>query len=196
MATDWAAEVDFLLGLSDEDLGLRFYAWWATAQAEKLGVSQDQITPENAEHLRLRALSLDTDNEDLAGLERALQVCAKGDLARGGRMFRQHLLRQAMAIATIDEAKTGRRRQRAVAQRPRTDALRALILEIVQRKPAITLSELIAELRLQEHGPVIETVNDSEACVEWTDKKHRAKSTSFAALSVRLSRAKNFLRLR
>jgi hypothetical protein len=195
-APDWAAEADFLLGLSDKDLGLRLYALWAVAQAEKLGISEDQISAEIAEDLRLRALRLDTDSEDLAGLEKALHLCAKGDSTRGGRMFRKHLHRQAMGIATLDEAKTGRRRQRALAQKPRTDALQAVILDVVRRKPAIQCNELIAQLRLQEHRGVIEAINEAEACIEWTDKKRRAKSTALSALPARLSRARKILRSR
>ncbi len=111
------------LSLPDDQLGLHLYAWWAVAQAEKMGITRDQLTPEIAERLRGKVLSLDTDNEDLAGLEKALRVIALGDPARGGKMFRMHMERQVITLAAFDEAKTGRRRQRANAKRDRTDPL-------------------------------------------------------------------------
>jgi hypothetical protein len=132
-----------LLVLRDDQLGLYAYKWWAFAQAEKLGVSED-ITPEIDERLRLKLLSLDTDSEDHVGLAKALQLVAQGELARGGKMFRNHMQRQAATIAAFDEAKTGRRRQRANARKPRQDALGELITGIMQRKPEITVEGLLA----------------------------------------------------
>jgi hypothetical protein len=185
-----------LLSLPDSQLGLHAYAWWAVAQAEKLGISQDQLTPEIAERLRIRLLSLDTDNEDLAGLEKALQVIARGDPARGGSMFRRHMQRQAINIALRDEIKTGRRKQQANAKKPRTRALQAMILEIMKHQPAITSNQLLAELRKHEQGEVIYTINDAERIIEWEDKNGRARSTPFSALKDLMSRARKNLRSR
>src|SRR5438132_12172992 len=102
-----------LLSLPDDQLGRHFYAKWAVLLAEKRRISQDQLTPEIAEGLRLMTLGLDIDDEDLAGVEKALQVIAGGDLVRGGKLLRMHIKRKAITFAALDEAKTGRRRQRA-----------------------------------------------------------------------------------
>jgi hypothetical protein len=110
---------------------------------------------------------LDTDNEDLAGLEKALQVVANGDFARGGRMFRDHMQRWAATIAAFDEAKTGRRRQRAHPKMHRQNKLGELIIKIIQRKPALTVNGLIAELRKEERRGVVEQINDDEKSIEW-----------------------------
>jgi hypothetical protein len=183
-----------LLDLPDNQLGLHFYAWWVVAQAEKLGISQDQLDPELAERLRLKALCLDTDNEDLAGLERALQVIATGDLVRGGRMFREHMQRQTLTVGAFDEAKTGRRRQRANAKKPRRDALQTLIVEIVKRHPGFTRDQVLAEMRKQEHGGVIETITDG--LIEWHDDGGRIGEAPVSGLKDRVSRARKFLRSR
>ena len=182
------------LSLPDNQLGLYAYAWWVFAQAEKFGISQDQLTPEIAERLRIELLGLDTDNEDPASLEKALQVIARGDLARGGSMFRRHMQRQTINTAMQDETKTGRKRQPANAKKPRTRALQALILEIMNHRPAMTRNQLLAELRKHEKGEVIYTINDAERIIEWEDKNGRVQSTQFSALKDRMSRARKNLR--
>jgi hypothetical protein len=182
------------LSLPDNQLGLYAYAWWVFAQAEKFGISQDQLTPEIAERLRIELLGLDTDNEDPASLEKALQVIARGDLARGGSMFRRHMQRQTINAAMQDETKTGRKRQPANAKKPRTRALQALILEIMNHRPAMTRNQLLAELRKHEKGEVIYTINDAERIIEWEDKNGRVQSTQFSALKDRMSRARKNLR--
>src|SRR5206468_1245493 len=152
-----------------------FYEWWAVAQSEKVGIPQHQLTTEIAERLRLKALGLDNDNEDLAGVKKAAQVIARGDLARGGRMIRKYMERQTMMLAALDEAKTGRRKQRANAKKSRTDALQSLILEAMRCNQAITTDQLIAELRKHEHEGVIESIIDEE--IEWLDINGRVKTT-------------------
>jgi hypothetical protein len=178
----------------DNQLGLYAYAWWVFAQADKFGISQDQLTPEIAERLRIELLGLDTDNDDPASLEKALQVIARGDLARGGSMFRRHMQRQTINATMQDETKTGRKRQPANAKKPRTRALQALILEIMNHRPAMTRNQLLAELRKHEKGEVIYTINDAERIIEWEDKNGRVQSTQFSALKDRMSRARKNLR--
>src|SRR5262249_53122530 len=154
----------------------------------------------------VKALSLDTISEDYAGLEKALQLVAGavggGDLARGGQMFRQCMRRMARNVALVDEAKTGRRRQKVIASRPRPDDLNSLIFEIVkQRGGSISEAALLDELREHVGHGVIETINDEEKTIEWLDRAGRAKDrrgedeeprrvahdTPFSALKDRLS---------
>jgi hypothetical protein len=66
----------------------------------------------------------------------------------------------------------------------------------MERKPAIKLNELLAELRRCEHGGVIETIIDADNLIEWTDKRGRARSTRLSALKDRMSRARKNLRSR
>ena len=111
-------------------------------------------------------------------------------------MFRKHLERQAMAIAALDEVKSGRRRQRANARKPRPDALQTLILQIMKRNPAIPPDGLLAELRKYEHGDVIDTFNDEESVIDWHNKAGRVFSAPCSGLKDRMSRARKNLRSR
>jgi hypothetical protein len=127
-------------------------------------------------------------------LEKALQVIARGDLARGGSMFRRHMQRQTINAAMQDETKTGRKRQPANTKKPRTRALQALIQEIMNHRRAMIRNQLLAELRKHEKGEVIYTINDAERIIEWEDKNGRVQSTQFSALKDRMNRARKNLR--
>lgn len=126
----------------------------------------------------------------------ALQVAASGDFSKGGRMFRSYHQRQVMTAAAFNEVKTGRRRQQANAKKSRQDALGAMLLEIMERNPAITSDQLLAELRKRERGVVIESINDEEKTIEWINKDGRPRDTPFSGLKDRISRAQKILRSR
>jgi hypothetical protein len=128
-----------------------------------------------------------------SGSKKALKVVANGELARGGRMFRDYCNRLKITIAAFDEAKTGRRRQSAKAKKPRPDAFNGLIEEILQRKPKITVDELIDECRKEAGGDIIYEINDDDRKVVWIDKKakrERLRDAPFSGLKDRLSRAR------
>jgi hypothetical protein len=72
--------------------------------------------------------------------------------------------------------------------------LQALILEIMNHRPAMTRNQLLAELRKHKKGEVIYTINDAERIIEWEDKNGRVQSTQFSALKDRMSRARKNLR--
>ena len=86
------------LDLPDDQLCVRFYALWAVAQAEKLGIPQDRLTPEIAERLRVIALGLNTDSARYAPLEKAMRLAALGELFRAGKLFRELMYEDAVHI--------------------------------------------------------------------------------------------------
>ena len=190
------------LALGDEDLARQFWAWWVCFQAERVGISRDGITPEIAEGIRAATVGLDTDNEALAGLEKALRLIASGaSRTRAGSLVRQRFGRLAVQMAAADEAATGRRRQRANARRQRPDAMQAFVLEVLTSEPAMHTKTLLQKLRSIEGlepavtgGFKVESVTD--VIVEWSAKGTPAAETTVAALPSRISRARKILRLR
>ncbi|MBF0563085.1 MAG: hypothetical protein HQL37_13960 [Alphaproteobacteria bacterium] len=184
-----------LLSLSDSDLGLHFWAWWVVAQAESRGIAQDNLTPELAEEIRRQTLATDTNNVEMAAVEKILHLAASGEIERAGKMFRDLMQRFGVAVATLDEVKTGRRKQKAYAKKSRPDALQSIILEIMTRSPGITAEALLNNLRERaEVRDVIESVNDGDEVIEWTDKNGQVKTTPFTAIKDRMSRARKKLK--
>ncbi|MCI0421725.1 MAG: hypothetical protein L0312_21280, partial [Acidobacteria bacterium] len=54
-------------------------------------------------------LQKETDTANLAALEKALHLAARGEYARGGKIFREHLINGAKHIADARHAATGRK---------------------------------------------------------------------------------------
>ena len=152
------------LDLPDEDLGLQIWAWWVTAQLGKSGISQGNLTPEIAENIRVLTLQFDTDTEAVAGLEKALKVIAQGDTARGGKIARQYVQNMANHIAALDEAKTGRRKQRVRARKARPNRLQIEVLKILTSNPEIDEQGVLKALRSLEGDGVIDTIDADEIC--------------------------------
>jgi hypothetical protein len=182
-----------LLDLSDSQLALWVWALWAHHQARLQGGTVNDLSPEQAERLRLATQELDTDNVNELGWQRALQIIAGGDRDRGGRMLRDLLHQCSLHLAALDEAQTRRRHSRSIAQRRRYDALALLIGDIVRARPKITLPEMLDEFRRRAHQGVIETVDDDEQIVEWTNSG-RVKTTQWSSIQDRLERTRKKLR--
>jgi hypothetical protein len=108
-------------------------------------------------------------------------------------MIRVHIKDGALHVVALDEAATGRRRQRAISRKPRTDGLQSIILEVMRNKPSVTVSELIAQLRLYPTGEIIDGINDDDETIDWHDTRHLTTSTPFSALKHRMSRARRKL---
>lgn len=178
------------LDLPDDQLGLHLFAWWIGYQADRQGIPLGGVTQEIAEAIRVATLEIDTDEAGYVPLNNALRRVAKGDAAGAGKLFRNSLHEGAIRLAALDEAVSGRRRQRANAKKPRRDALQLLIEAIVAKNPKITVTELQDKLRLHEHGDVIETIGDTDGVIEWHDGNHPAESSPISGLKDRLSRAK------
>ena len=108
-----------LLALPDYELGLQCWAWWVVAQTESLGFSQQELTPEIVENIRVKTLEIDSDNPTVSALEKTLRLAASGQIERAGKMFRDLMKMEQMQKAAIDEAVTGRRRQTKNAKKLR-----------------------------------------------------------------------------
>jgi hypothetical protein len=192
--------------LSNEDLGREIWALWhhyfitnlpftmnGDPVAQITGEQLEAILPSFKGIVRVATFNQDTDNESLAGVEKGLRLCASGNFNRGGRMFRAYFER-------LDEAKTGRRRQSAIASSPRPDYLQNVLVDLVKAKPNITRSEAIEELqRLADlpdddpgrRNPKIERV--AEGRVEWREPSNPAASAPLSNIKYRLRNTRNLV---
>jgi hypothetical protein len=192
--------------ISDEALGREIFALWhhyfiTNVPFTMNGNPVDQITDEQLEAIlptfrgiaRVAAFNQDTDNESLAGVEKGIRLCGSGNFNRGGRMFRAYFER-------LDEAKTGRRRQSAIASNPRPDYLQSVLIDLVRKKPNVSRGEAIEELRRLEalpdndpgrHHPKIERV--AEGRVEWREPNNPAASAPLSNIKYRLRNARSFV---
>jgi hypothetical protein len=183
------------LDLSDEQLGLRVWAWWIGAEATWAQIPPGAVLPLDehfVEMVRHKVLAADTDSAEHAALEKALKRLAANDLTGGGRLFRDWFHRdQVIFAAALDEARTGRRKQRHIAKRSRLDPLQGIILEILKRRPTTNEAELLEALREYEKGDVIAEITDSE--IAFNTKAGRLAEAPITGLKHRLSRARKRL---
>ena len=118
-------EVD--LSLPDAALGEMLWTWWRNAVYAKASEEQASDTVAMEDCVRLEALTLDLDGPGEAVLEKAIRLATlahlgNGDdvsLTRAGRHLRFYLGQNGVLAAALDEAKSGRRKQRAIASRDR-----------------------------------------------------------------------------
>jgi hypothetical protein len=185
------------LDLPDRELGLHVWAWWIGAEAERANIPPGASLPIDGrfvELVRQKVLKIDTEHVASVALEKALKRLASGDMAGGGKLFRGWLKEWAQSRAAVDEVKTGRRRQRKIAQRPRSDALQELIIKIMIDDPGITQEGLSAALERRARQGVIEGIADNR--IEFTGKNGRVHDAPVSGLKDRMSRARKKLRSR
>jgi hypothetical protein len=190
--------------LSDEDLGREIWALWHAYYIQKLpftinGASVSRITNKQLKQIlpgfrvivRVATFDQDTNDESLAGLEKGLRRCSSGDFAGGGRLFRAHFERRI-------EAKTGRRRQSAIASLPRPDYLQTVLMELVRANFSITKQAAIEELKRREgppgEEPRIDRVDEREDEVWWIEPGKPEKSAPLSGLKHRLRNARRAVR--
>lgn len=181
------------LELPDLELMSTFWHGWLTFSAARRGIPATSITPEVQEAVRLATLGLDTDNQAMAALEKILRRIAgytPGAEIKIAEMIRAHFRGNALHVAALEEAVTGRRRQRANGRKARTDALQVIVMECLKKSPLISLEGLLGQLSRYPRGGTIEQVDDFEQVVDWYDGNHRCASTPFSGLKHRLSRAR------
>lgn len=179
------------LKLSDRDLAVRVIAHWMSHVAETEGVNPHSLSKEDAADILALMSRVETDNDP--ELERIFHLFAEGNLDRGGRLFRRYMKRQAAGRIIYDEAKTGKRKQKGLAKKPRAEALQSIIDEIVKNNKKIAFKELIESLRdCQGPDSVIDEVDDEGKCVVWRPKRteRKTRNVSFKALQNRLTAAK------
>jgi hypothetical protein len=205
--------------LSDEALGREIWALWHHYFITNVpftinGDTVPKITNEQLEAIlpgfrgivRVATFNQDTDNESLTGVEKGLRLCGSGNFDRGGRMFRAYFER-------LDEAKTGRRRQSALARRKRRSSyLHTRVAEMVKAQQDITTPEVLRRLeRLVEQEAHldwkvlpkmdrVENENDGKGVIEWSEPNRRkrggeplAKSAPTSTIPHMLSRIRKEL---
>jgi hypothetical protein len=179
----------------DDPLGLHLFTWWVAFNAECKGIPPTSVTVEIIEKIRISTLGIDTEDARNAALEKALRLAATGDFARAGKILRAHVSDMSLNMAALDEAVSGKRRQRAIAKKRRRDGLQLRIEEIVAEHPDIGTRGLLAALRTDQHGGVIEHISDEDdGTIEWCDENDPAGTAPISGLKDRLSRAKKILK--
>lgn len=181
------------LPLSDEELGIRLAVAWAAFQCEQQGVELGDMTIEDMQRLLEATQGIDGDTAKNAALEKALRKVASGDPKASGKLFRELLNEGALNMAALEEAVTGKRRQKENAKKSRTSAYTQLIRSIVEHEPTITGRQLLERLRDHEGAGVIESVDDEDGKIFWI-QGGKQKSTKITGLKDALSRAKKNLK--
>jgi hypothetical protein len=190
--------------LPDEQLGIGFWKYWCAYLLQALKVRVDgipvdpippalleEIAPAVMEAIRVKALQQDTANEALAGVEKALRLCASGDYAAGGRLLRQYHGRRIAFLAALDEAATRRHYQAAIAVHARPDYLTRVLTEIDEQNPGIGPLEATEELKRRVGAPGeeprIHSVDEDEAHeVRWVEKGKPVQSALLSGVKDRL----------
>jgi hypothetical protein len=95
------------LDLPDDKLGAQLLEWWIDFQAESRGIPSNKITIDIAENIRIATLNIDGDDANNSSLEKALILIARGEVARGGSLFRGYMTRGATDIKVRDLAIKG-----------------------------------------------------------------------------------------
>lgn len=173
---------------SDQELGVYLFGCYVGAVAQKHGILLDQITQEFVETVRQNVLNEETTTAENAALEKALHKAANGDVLTAGKIFREFMENGAIFRAALDEAATGRRRQRSNAKRLRTDPLQSLIQDIMMADPRIKSTELMDALRKHVGGPVIEEITEDE--IFFVRNGRGGNAAPISGLKDRMSRAR------
>lgn len=98
------------LKLPDRDLGILLFGAFVLAQADDLGMGNEEITEEFETMIRTQVLSLEVTTAKNAAVEKALHKAAKGEFNAAGKMIREHLVSGAYAMKFIPIG-VGRHRQ-------------------------------------------------------------------------------------
>lgn len=119
-------------------------------------------------------------------------------------MIRDYINRQYLFSELVDEAATGRRRQRANASKPRPDYLQRVIIKLVTANEKIRIGGLTEELKRlatlaiddpDRRKARIERVDEGDDVIEWRDPpKTPAGSAQLSQLKHRLRNARKAAR--
>jgi hypothetical protein len=194
--------------LSDEQLGKEVFALWHAYFIRSLPFTINgapvreitdtqlrQILPGFRGIVRVATFNQDTDDASLTGVEKGLRRCASGNFAGGGKLFRPYFEQR-------DEARTGRRRQSAIARKKRPgrrDYLHTVLAEILTANPRIKWPEVLEELSRRASlprdpdKPRIERVCEAEDVVEWVEPGKEAAELSLKRTKGRFYEARDIM---
>ena len=124
-----------------------------------------------------------------------------GEVARLLPVYYQKSFEKALQdVAALSEdpvllKRTHRHLSRLGGSSKKTDALQEVILEEVQKRPAITVTDLLKHLQsLQDLRQVVDDIDDG--AIFFTDRNGHSKKAPVSGLKDRLSRAKKALKSR
>ncbi len=186
------------LNLDDYKLGSLVLGQFIAANAEESGFNVLNI-PEAygtkiVECIQKLPDDYDYGSTENAALFLALRLAANGKFELAGNRFRSFFDHNARMLAAIDEANTGRRKQKKKAQKDRPGALGIFIQEIVRKSPKISEKELLRKIEDAAGQGDIQEVTQTE--IWFTDKNGNSKPAPINGLKNRLSNAKKKLNSR
>jgi hypothetical protein len=180
------------LDRTDEQLAKAAWLWWLCVQLEARGIPLDRATLADAERIRIATFASDTDNQALAGLEKAFLLIAAWkpeNLPRAGRMIRDYISQSRTQQATQNELATGHLRQSELGRRKRRPSyLYTRVAEMVEAQHDIETPEVLRRLeRLVEQEAHLDprmfprmervdrTEDDGKGVIEWSEPNPRRR---------------------
>ena len=103
----------------DDELGQDLLAWWIALSAQNKGLDPYNVPVEIQDQIVSTSRAMDGDTVKDAALEKAIKRAAQGEYTKAGAMLRVLVADTADNFAALDEAVTGRRRQKHIASKPR-----------------------------------------------------------------------------
>ena len=175
---------EIIASMSDKELGLYVFGIYVAHLAAETdstfeGVSQRFIEDPNR---------LETESIDSVAFANTLRFAARGEPEKAGNLFRADFEKGTLSLAALDEAISGRRRQKKNQKPRRFDRVARLMLPIVSVNPSISKAGLLKELA--DHDEVDEVDENGDGVIWFTD----GKSFNINLLSSRLSHMKKRIR--
>lgn len=131
-----------IVKLDDKELGLYVYGIFVAHQAAIRDVSFQQAV----EALSRDPSLFDSDTPGVVEFAKVLRLTASGEPERAGKLFRGHFEQGAIVMAALDEAITGRRKNRKNAAKPRSDLLSSHIREVLINDKSLSAKQVIDAL--------------------------------------------------
>ena len=192
------------LTLDDRTIGVHFAAWFMNLVLSRWGIDLaaefsrspwEKLLADHPEPFRdalLTAFDLDQDDREGVLLEKAAKFCARGELARAGKLTRDFIEERADRNKDKAELERGRTRQGERAKKPRPNLYKKLIEGIVCRQPDISESELLGRLMSAVANGVLESIDSDN--ITWSNENGEKKTRSVSGLKDMLYKARKKLK--
>jgi hypothetical protein len=158
-----------------------------------LSTTAAKINERNREYWRVEQAETDRLLSDAVVVGQAV-----GDLEsearRGVPVYHQKTLEVALRDAEQRKKDVQQQQARRGGTVKKTDALQALIIELVRKAPSLTGSALLERLRTMQGGGVVDDIADGT--ISFHGRDGRIKDAPISGLKDRLSRARKILRSR
>jgi len=189
--------------LDDRTMGGHFAAWFLNFVLSGWGIDLaaefsrnpwEKLLADHPEPFHdalLAAFDLDQDDREGVLLQGAAKFCARGELARAGKLTRGFIEERADRNRDKTELQAGRARQRVRAEKSRPNPFRQEIESIVSRRPDISEPELLERLMSEIGNGVIESIE--HGTITWLNDQCEERTSSVSGLKDRLSKLKKKL---